>query len=553
MIVNWIKTFYRRINKHGKKMYDSEFSNWDQDVFIINLKEQIDRGALMSRYSRTKELDLRKLWLKEFKDNPERGKNFYERVFVEYGDESIAELVTAQVGIQNVSNIVSKIIEDNRIGLSYIEKSSRYVPYDEKVNGRFLYIEGEKIGLGGELLRIYNEACDYLFETYSILLKKLLEKLKKIYPIETLEFEIDGKGMGLKEIEIENADVLVKAYNNAIRSRALDEARYLLPAATLTNVGVSGNARSYIRLMNRLLSSELKEARSLGEKLKKELYPVFSKLMDSMEKDYGKQMIEYESIYNVMDVKLLLEDKKSTGKELVKLINYPDDEDAVANFILPYVFQRAGYFGADVKELIKTGKINHREIIGKISEIRKNRRNKIGREGEFANYTFMVSTNFGAFRELHRHRTMTIIRGKLTTEYGYQVPPTIMNDEEMLSLFNDAVKRTEEVYRKIRDFNKDISQYLVTFAHTYPVLINANLREIVYLTELRSTPQAHFDLRNISIELKEKITRVNPSLSPLFKFVDTGNYPLGRLRAEIRKEKKISELERSKKNSYEIA
>ena len=110
----------------------------------------------------------------------------------------------------------------------------------------------------------------------------------------------------------------------------------------------------------------------------------------------------------------------------------------------------------------------------------------------------------------------------------------------------DAVKRTEEVYRKIRDFNKDISQYLVTFAHTYPVFINANLREIVYLTELRSTPQAHFDLRNISIELKEKITKVNPSLSPLFKFVDTGNYPLGRLRAEIRKEKKISELERSK-------
>lgn len=548
MIVNWIKTFYRRINKHRKEMEEEEFSNWDKDVFIINLKEQIDRGALMSRYSRTRELDIRKLWLKEFKDNPDRGKSFYERVFVEYGDESIAELVTAQVGIQNVSNIVSKIIEENRIGLSYIEKSSRYVPYDEKVNGRYLYIEGEKIGLNGNLEEAYSQACDNLFETYSILFKKLTEKLKEIYPMETLQFELDGKATLFREIESDSQykEVVEKAYNSAIRSRALDEARYLLPASTLTNIGISGNARAFIRLMNRLLSSHLEESRRLGENLKRELYPIFSKLMDSMEKDYGKQLIEYEEIYNSLDVNIQLENIKSKNHELVELLNYPTDEDAVANLVGSYIFQRTGYYGREIVNLINNGVINYKNIIEKMSEIRKNRRNKIGREGEFVDFTFMVSTNFGAFRELQRHRTMTILRGRLTTDYGYQIPPTVRSDEEMLSLFRDSIKRSEEVYEKIKAYNRDIAQYAVTFAHTYPVLIHANLREIVYLTELRSTPQAHFDLRNVSIELKDKITHVNPSLAPLFKFVDNGNYPLGRLRAEIRKQKKISDLEKSK-------
>ncbi len=106
------------------------FSNFDKNIFLINLESQLDRGALLSRYSRTSSLDIRELYSKEFENNESRGKDFYRRVFLEYGDESVAELVNVQLSIQNISNISAKLIEESRIGLSYLEKSSRYVLID---------------------------------------------------------------------------------------------------------------------------------------------------------------------------------------------------------------------------------------------------------------------------------------------------------------------------------------------------------------------------------------------------------------------------------------
>lgn len=111
---------------------DNFFSNPDKRVFILKMENQVDRGALLSRYSRTSSLDIRELYRKEFQENPDRGKKFYERVFLEYGDESVAELISIQIGIQGISNIVTKLIEECRVGLSYLEKSSRYVSYEKK-------------------------------------------------------------------------------------------------------------------------------------------------------------------------------------------------------------------------------------------------------------------------------------------------------------------------------------------------------------------------------------------------------------------------------------
>jgi len=129
------------------------FSNEDRDVFIIKTDRMIDRGALMSRYSRASDPDIRSVFHREFEGNQKRSADFYRRIFLEYGDESIAELVTAQVGIQNVSNVISKVIEEIRIGLSYLEKSTRYVAYDRKVDGHYLFMQAEKIGLSGEAAR----------------------------------------------------------------------------------------------------------------------------------------------------------------------------------------------------------------------------------------------------------------------------------------------------------------------------------------------------------------------------------------------------------------
>jgi thymidylate synthase ThyX len=121
----------------------SHFTNSDKPIFAIISPKQVDRGALMSRYSRS-DKSMRRIFLEEFANNPNRGDEFYKRVLLEYGDDSVAELGEAQVAIEYVSNIAAKKIEDQRIGLSYLEKSSRYVSFDKKINGQYKYLKEKK-------------------------------------------------------------------------------------------------------------------------------------------------------------------------------------------------------------------------------------------------------------------------------------------------------------------------------------------------------------------------------------------------------------------------
>ena len=127
-----------------KSILDQHFSNSDKHVFAITTPRQVDRGALMSRYSRS-DKTMRKIFLDEFIANPNRGKEFYSKILSEYGDDSVAELGEAQIAVESISNIAAKKIEDQRIGLSYLEKSSRYIPFDKKVGNMYKYYRDERI------------------------------------------------------------------------------------------------------------------------------------------------------------------------------------------------------------------------------------------------------------------------------------------------------------------------------------------------------------------------------------------------------------------------
>ncbi|MHB8360425.1 MAG: FAD-dependent thymidylate synthase, partial [Thermoplasmataceae archaeon] len=240
-------------------MTKKPFSNFDKNIFLINIENQLDRGALLSRYSRTSSIDIRDLYEKEFQSNEERGRDFYKRVFLEYGDESVAELVNVQMSIQNLSNIAVKVIEESRIGLSYLEKSSRYVRYDRKHNGRYLYMDGNSLGLGERLIEEYNDHCDNLFSFYEENYELLTKLLKERFPIEEII---------ANQYDIESAR---KPYESAIRARALDDLRFVLPASTLTNVGISGNARAFINLLQKLKTRENEETSVIADSIYNEL------------------------------------------------------------------------------------------------------------------------------------------------------------------------------------------------------------------------------------------------------------------------------------------
>ena len=132
------------------------FTNTDLPVFaIVNLPE-IVKGAMFARYSRTHK-SLRRLFLDEFYEQPEigiqsitdqvsndddsddsvarrRAEELYQRVFVQYGDDSVAQLGGAHLACEQVSAILAKVIERGRLA-AYLEQSTRYIYFDEKLRG----------------------------------------------------------------------------------------------------------------------------------------------------------------------------------------------------------------------------------------------------------------------------------------------------------------------------------------------------------------------------------------------------------------------------------
>ena len=170
-----------------KKMLLGHFSNADQPVFAITTPKQVDRGALMSRYSRT-DKSMRRVFLDEFLKNPNRGEEFYNRILLEYGDDSVAELGEAHIAIEGLSNIAVKKIEDRRIGLSYLEKSSRYVIWDKKINGKYKFCR-EPTLMHSKIADSYLEACNLDFDDYSKNIQPVITHIREKYPIEKYTFK----------------------------------------------------------------------------------------------------------------------------------------------------------------------------------------------------------------------------------------------------------------------------------------------------------------------------------------------------------------------------
>ena len=520
-----------------------DFSNSDGDVFLVKLERMIDRGALLSRYSRTSNLDIRDVYLKEFENDSKRGEDFYRRVFLEYGDESVAELVTAQVAIQNVSNILTKIIEEQRIGLSYLEKSSRYVSYSKKSGGAYLFCAPDSIGIPADLAGDYNELCNGLFEFYEQCLSPAQEFFKRKWPKESLLFpDREGNEVLYGALNGQDAESAEKSYRSAIRARALDDLRALLPASTKTNVGISGNGRAFIYLIQRLKSLNLPEARRVADSLYRELSIELPELMNAAINRYGERQISYMS----EELEMVNPVEKHQSLPVCSFIDWDREPSSAFRVAAILQFQRTGEdLSTIMREMQNRGYDEVRDLLVKYSSKRSGRRDKVSRAYESCNYFLQVAVNFGAFRDVQRHRFLSISRPPLTPYNGYTVPEFFKSDPATLERFNGLMEEAAKLYGRIRHATgHNVAQYVIPFAYVHPVSINANVRELIHFCELRSTPQSHYDLRNLSRIIYEGIKERTPAVAAGFRFVDTAEYALGRLRAEQRKEIKLRDMDR---------
>ena len=521
---------------------EGHFSNTGANIFVLITPDQVDRGALMSRYSRSSK-SMRRVFLDEFLNNPDRGKKFYERVLMEYGDDSVAELGMAQVAIEGLSNIAAQKIEDRRIGLSFLEKSSRYVSWDAKSGGRYAYYRGPDI-MESRHEKIYEEACDLSFDTYTYSLPLVKAHLMDAYPIDDFLFRDSGDFADKPfseltvEVDIKSAE---RAYRNATNSMALDLLRGLLPASTLTNLGVAGNGRAFEYLISTLKSSKLHEERSLGDRLASELKSTMGPFIRRASEKHGKLLEEYLTELRGASGGPRFDIAPATENR-VRLVSYDAQQDALDTVVAGLLYENSGNTFEDLRRIVSERMSDQQkhDIVRTFAGLRKSRRQRPPRAFELVSYVFDMVNNFGMFRDMHRHRILTLQRQLLDAKHGFDVPPEL-EDTGCSREFAECMKRSGEAYEQMAKTDTARAQYVVNFAYRYQYMMRVNLRELCHLVELRTLPQGHQDYRDTARRMYEQVCDIHPTLSQIMKFVDTKIYRMGRIGPEKRTMSKILE------------
>ncbi len=413
--------------------------------------------------------------------------------------------------------IAAKAIEDVRIGGSPLEKSTRYIYFDEKVRGQYRYYR-EPILMTSAYRDLYVATCDHLFETYSKLIPPLMAKMEERFP--------------------RDPETPKGAYNASLRAKVLDCLRGLLPASTLTNVGVFGNGRFFEGLLQKMLFSPLAEMQDLAKKGHGELskvIPSFVRRADS-EHRHCKAMGDYREGLrgHLKEIgRRLTSEEGAAGVKLVYM-----DTDAAVRVAVGLLFP---YAGADRETVMKACQQMSRSELGELFEsvasIRKNRRHKSPRGLEEAFFTFEIVADFGAYRDLQRHRMLTQERQLLGCRLGYYVPQEIMGSD-LEAAYVEALDRAADAYETIAAQLPEEAQYVVPMAYNIRWSVHVNLRALQWLTELRSQPQGHPSYRLVAQKLAQEVCCSEPLFAPFFGFVDYEGADLGRLEQEVRKELK---------------
>jgi thymidylate synthase ThyX len=525
----------------------------DAPVFGLRNLPEVVKGALFSRYSRS-DKSLRRILLDEFINAPESGfaaivseaadngagqivatqqaEAFYERVLIGYGDDSVAELGGAHLACEGVSNVAAKVLEDSRIGISPLEKSTRYVVFNRKVGGRYRYLREPAI-MASRHAAAYEAAMDGLFDTYSALLEPTIAYLRGRTPRDAATSE--------------------RAYNSATRAKACDLLRGLLPMATLTNVGLFGNGRAFEYLLTRLYAAPQAELHNLADAMQTALDALIPSFVKRAKSERGRAHQEYLRGMRERVARLgvgsweLGAGGTSPNSQLptpnsigVSLVDYDPDAEAktVAAILYPHSDLPLTEVCALAARLTDAERV---AIIRAYVGERASRFHRPGRAFEEPYYTFDLLADLGAYRDLQRHRVLTQERQSYSVRHGYVTPPELA-DADLGAPYQAALEQTAAIAEAIAADLPEQAQYVVPLAFRVRWRIKLNLREVYHLAELRSAPQGHPTYRRIAQAIAVAVREVHPGLAEGMRFVDMGDYALERLDAERRLDAKLDRL-----------
>ncbi|MGH2660645.1 MAG: FAD-dependent thymidylate synthase [Actinomycetota bacterium] len=507
------------------------FTNLEGPVFaLVNLPEVV-KGALFARYSRTSK-SLRRLFLDEFAQEigafaptghvgTERAEKLYDRVFFEYGDDSVAQLGGVHLACEQASQLLCKALEWGRLA-AYLEQSTRYMRYDDKPGGRSRFTMPPEIE-GSLLAERFRGFVDHSFETYGRLFEPLAEFFRRLYPKDPNDSDF--------------------VYRSTISAKTCDALRDMLPAATRSNVGIYATAQSYEQLLLRLRAHTLREMREYADLMLVELrkiIPAFLKRVDLEDRgvEWSEYLADTRERTRELAAKVLVGAQPEPRDEVTLVEWDPDGEVKVvaaalyASSDLPddQLFEIASSMSPAEREAVLTAYVGDRA----------NRRHKPGRAFERTEYRFDVLCDYGAFRDLQRHRPLTMEWQRLTTEHGYEIPPEI-EEAGFLDEWRSVMDRSREIHQALlAEGFDDAAQYAVAMAFKIRFVIQMNAREAMHLIELRSTPQGHPVYRRVAQQMHRLIDERagHHALAGAMRYVDYSNVELERLEAERRTEAK---------------
>ena len=511
------------------------FTNTDLPVFgLINLPEVV-KGALFARYSRSSK-SLRRLFLDEFitdadfgmdgltavlsadsMGSTEHAEQLYQRIFFDYGDDSVAQLGGAHLACEQASNLLTKALEWGRLA-AYLEQSTRYIRYDAPLGDNYRYLIPDEIRSSAHF-GPYVKQMERTFEVYSQMVAYMTGVYEQRHPRQ----EDDSK----------------MVWNATIRAKACDTVRGLLPVSTLSNVGIYGTGQAYEMALVRMQASPVQEIQGYGEMMLGELRQIIPSFLTRVDlDDRGLRWSKY-----LADVRADLEEMAGglgqptdVGPSVTLTDWDPEAETKVAAAALYAVSELPD---ATLQQKVRAmSEDERRDLIGAMVGDRANRRHKPGRAMERTTYRFDVSCDIGAFRDLQRHRLMTLEWQRFSTHLGYDLPADLVElglSEEWISVMDDA----GELYEMIRDdLGPDLSQYVVPFAYNVRFVMEMSPRQAFHLIELRSQPAGHPAYRAVAHAMHQAIRDVagHQLIADAMTYVDYTDVDLQRLDGERKAE-----------------
>jgi thymidylate synthase ThyX len=509
------------------------FTNLDGPVFALVNVPEVVKGALFARYSRSPK-SLRRLFLDEFVNELDitgdagidatvglrRAEELYDRVFFEYGDDSVAQLGGVHLACEQASNLLTKVLEWGRL-MSYLEQSTRYIAYDARIGGRYRYHRDPDM-LRSALGTRYVGDMDRLFDTYAELVPRLQDHFRARYPKDEADSDF--------------------VYRQAIRAKAFDALRGILPASSLSNVGIYGSGQAYEQLLLRMRAHPLPEARAYAELMLVELrkvIPSFLKRVDLPDRGGAASAYLRQNRGAVAEVAAgLFPPDQVTPDEApgVRLVDF--DPDGEIKLVTSMLYAATALPEAQIEQHVR--KLSTEERLAVVRAYvgeRTNRRHRPGRALERLSYRFDVLADYGAFRDLQRHRMLTLEWQRLTPYHGYTRPDAV-EAAGARGEFDGAMDRSAELHEALVESFPDQAAYAVCLAYRVRFVLQMNAREAMHLIELRSEPQGHPAYRLVAQEMHRLIAEEagHHAVAEMMRFVDHTEPELERIQGERRAE-----------------